>query len=138
MRRVAVVLVGVALALAVATAGRAGVQALITGVQIKDGSVESRDIRNGTLTRADISAATLAFLRGSAGRPGAIGPQGPAGAQGPQGPAGPQGAAGAQGPAGAEGQQGPAGPAGPAGPPGPSGSTISYTNAYSDHVTVAA
>ena len=31
-------------------------QALITGAQIKDGTIASRDIKNGTIARADIAA----------------------------------------------------------------------------------
>lgn len=111
-RLVGVLVAAPVLALAAVTAGSTGVQALITGSQIRDDTVESRDIKNGTVRRADISAATLAALRGSTG---------PAGLQGARGDAGPQG---------------PTGPQGPAGPSGPPGSTISYINGYSEHVTV--
>ena len=111
-RLVGVLVAAPVLALAAVTAGSAGVQALITGSQIKDDTVESRDIKNGTVRRADISAATLAALSGATGP------------QGPTGPVGPQGA------------RGDAGPQGPTGPQGPPGHTISYTNGYSAHVTV--
>jgi hypothetical protein len=114
-RLVGVLVAAPVLALAAVTAGSAGVQALITGSQIKDDTIESRDIKNGTVRRADISAATLAVLRGATGQ------------QGPAGPSGPQGA---------RGEAGPPGPAGPQGAPGPPGNTISYANGYSELVTV--
>ena len=103
--KVVAVLAGVVSALAVATAGTA-VQALITGAQIKDGTVQSRDIKNGTIGRADIADAAEAALRGRRG------PQGVAGPAGPAGPQGATGAAGPQGPAGAQGAQGPKGDVG--------------------------
>lgn len=105
-------LVGAVCALAVATAGTAGVQALITGAQIKDGTIESRDIENGTILRADIARRTLASLEGDRGPRGAQGPAGPAGSQGPAGAAGLQGAPGPQGATGAQGPQGPKGDTG--------------------------
>jgi hypothetical protein len=109
MKRFGVVLVGSAVALAAVTARTAGVRALITGAQIQDNTIESRDLRNGTIRRADVAPALLATLHGEDG------PQGPSGPPGPQGVAGPQG---------------------PAGPPGARGSTISYVNGYSERVTV--
>jgi len=120
MRRVVLLIAGVASALVVAAAGTAGVQALITGAQIKDGTIQSRDIANGTIRRADIHLATLASLRGRAGA------RGPRGAIGPQGAAGAQGAAGLQGAAGPQGAQGAAGPAGPTGPAGADGGLVGY------------
>jgi hypothetical protein len=115
MRRTAVVIVGAVSALAVATAGSAGVQALITGAQIKDGTIESRDIENGTIRRADIGRGAIASLEGDRGPRGAQGPSGPAGAQGPAGAPGPQGASGPQGATGAQGPQGPQGAKGDTG-----------------------
>ncbi len=53
--------------------------------EIKDNSVQSADVRNGTLTARDITRSTLGQLRGPQG------PQGPRGAPGPQGAAGPAG-----------------------------------------------
>ena len=102
--KVLAVVAGVISTLAIVTAGTAAVQALITGAQIKDGTVASRDIANGTIRRADIADAAAAALRGqrgargAVGQPGPAGPAGPAGQQGPTGAAGPQGSAGAQGP----------------------------------------
>ena len=115
MRRTVLLVTGGVSALVIATAGTAGVQALITGAQIKDGTIESRDIENGTIARADIGAATLSSLRGERGR---VGAPGPLGAGGPQGAAGPQGVAGPQGPQGAGGVTGAQGPQGVKGDPG--------------------
>jgi hypothetical protein len=115
MKRTTLLLAGVASALVIAAGGTAGVQALITGAQIKDGTIESRDIENGTIRRADLGAAAISSLRGARGRigpqgpRGAIGPPGSAGSQGPAGPQGAQGATGATGPTGATGAQGPVG-----------------------------
>jgi hypothetical protein len=68
---------------------------------IIDNSLTSMDIKNKSLTRADIASSTLGSLRGPAGSAGPVGPAGPAG---PPGPAGLAGQAG---------QQGPPGPVGP-------------------------
>lgn len=92
-------------------------RALITGADIKDGSI----------TRADLSGRTVKSLkgkRGPAGRDGftgARGPQGDTGPAGPAGPAGPGGPAGPQGDVGDTGAQGPQGRTGPLGPRGPQG-----------------
>lgn len=74
------------LGLVVATAGTATAARLITGKQIKDGSIGTKDL----------SKAVQAQLK-KAGRAGATGPAGPAG------PAGAAGAPGAQGPRGETG-----------------------------------
>ena len=63
---------------AVGIAGTAGAAQLITG----------QDIKNGSIGAKDLSRAAKRALRGRAG------PQGPAGPGGPQGPAGAQGPAG--------------------------------------------
>jgi hypothetical protein len=72
----------------------------LTTKQLKRGSVTSGEIRNGSLTVADFSPTLLALLHGAAGPAGAQGPAGPQGAPGPRGAAG---AAGPAGPAGAPG-----------------------------------
>lgn len=64
--------------LLVATAGTATAAKLITGKQIKDGSVALKDLSKGV--RSQIA---------KAGKPGATGPPGPAGPQGAKGDAGP-------------------------------------------------
>ena len=82
MRRVFQGRAGLALAftlgLVIATAGSATAARLITGKQIK----------NGTITKSDLSKALRAQLA-KAGSPGSPGPKGDAGAKGDQGPVGP-------------------------------------------------
>jgi hypothetical protein len=71
-----------ALALFVALGGTAmandSVRALITGADVRDGSLTGRDVRNRSLTAADLAPNVL--------RTGPAGPQGPAGERGPAGP----------------------------------------------------
>jgi hypothetical protein len=76
-----------------------GARSLITGADIKDGSITGQDIKPKSLSArlfADSSASTR-------------------GVRGPRGPQGTQGVAGAAGPAGPQGLSGPPGPTGPAG-----------------------
>lgn len=129
MRRLGFLIAGVVAALATVTAGTAGVQALITGAQIKDGTVASRDIKNGTIGRADISAGTLSSLRA---------PRGPAGVAGLQGATGPQGPPGAQGVAGPQGDTGSHGPQGAKGDPGADGGLAGYEIVTAPPVPIAA
>jgi hypothetical protein len=118
MKRTAFAVAAVIGGLAVVTAGTAGVEALITGAQIQDGTIKSRDIGNGAIRRVDIAPATVASLRGRRGPVGPRGAQGTAGATGPQGAVGPAGSQGAAGPAGPQGPTGAAGATGPKGDPG--------------------
>lgn len=109
-------------ALAVAATGPAIAATLITGANVKDGSIQSRDIadgnagvssadiKDGSIQLADLSKTARAALEGKAG------PAGPAGATGPTGPAGPAGAKGADGTSGVNGASGAAGQSGAAGP----------------------
>lgn len=93
VRRIGIVLAAVAvLALTLGTSVTAAT--LITGKQIKDGSVTGKDLRNGSVTGADIRDGSLtpADYRGAI-----VGPEGPAGAAGPSGPVGPQGPSGRPG-----------------------------------------
>lgn len=135
-------LIVVVLLLAAGTGGAvAGV--MITGKQIKDGTVTSADIMDRTLGVSDLSPAARNSLQGAPGPTGANGPPGatgPAGATGATGTTGPTGGAGPDGPggpAGPAGPVGPAGPAGPAGPPGPAGKgglageIVTWTVSYS-------
>ncbi|GAA5124534.1 hypothetical protein GCM10023339_46150 [Alloalcanivorax gelatiniphagus] len=79
--------------------------ALITGADIKNGSVASvditnksvtgKDVKDGALSKADLSAATLAELM-TRGTVGPMGPIGLTGQAGPQGDAGPAGVSGLQ------------------------------------------
>jgi hypothetical protein len=67
---------------------------LITGKQIKNGSITGADVRNKSLTPRDFRGS----VRGPRGLTGPAGPQGLAGPQGPQGQAGPKGDKGETGP----------------------------------------
>ena len=82
---------------------------LITGRQIKDGTVTGADIRNGSLTGLDFARGTLR-----------IGPRGPVG------PAGAPGAKGDPGAAGAKGDPGATGAKGDTGAKGEPGTTSSF------------
>jgi hypothetical protein len=104
-----VVVAMLATALAVVASASGTVRDLITGAQIRDGSITSRDIANHTLVRRDLSSKLVASLRGQTG---------PAGPAGPAGPQGEKGATGDRGPAGSQGPQGPQGAQGPKGDPG--------------------
>ena len=109
------------LALSIALGGTASAAVLITGKEVKDGSLSGRDIANRSLTGLDVrdrSLTPLDFNGSVQGPAGTAGPQGPKGDGGQQGPAG---ASGPQGPKGDRGEQGPAGASGPAGPAGPAG-----------------
>ena len=92
-------------------------RALITGA----------DIKNGSITRADLSGRTVRSVKGKrgptgpAGRDGFAGPAGPQGSTGPEGPRGPAGPAGPQGQKGTTGDTGRIGPVGPQGEQGPQG-----------------
>jgi hypothetical protein len=91
--------------------------ALITGADVKDGS----------LTRADLSGRTIRSLkgrrgpRGRNGQDGFVGPEGPQGSTGERGPIGPQGIQGPAGPKGATGDTGRQGPQGIQGRTGDTG-----------------
>jgi hypothetical protein len=77
--------------------------------QLKADAVTSAKVKNHSLVVADLSAATMAALRGRTGPAGVAGAPGTAGAAEARGAAGPQGVAGPQGatgPAGAAGAQG--------------------------------
>jgi len=63
-------------------AGSATAATIITGRDVKDGSLGSADLRDGSVRVKDLRAAAVATLRGHTGKTG------PQGAQGPQGPAG--------------------------------------------------
>jgi hypothetical protein len=73
---------------------------LITGDDIKDGSITAADIKNPTIDNEDIKKGAIIkkklskAVRDALDEKGAPGPQGATGPQGPQGPTGPQGPAG--------------------------------------------
>lgn len=74
------------LALAVAAAGTATAASLLTGANIKDGSITGKDIKDKSITAQDVKGvAGPQGPRGLAGAPGAAGPAGPAGAPGAAG-----------------------------------------------------
>jgi hypothetical protein len=112
MRKLIAVTAVLALTLAIVGGAGATVRALITGAQIADGTIHSRDVADRTIVGRDISLRTIRALRGQRG------------ADGPQGSPGPPGPAGATGPVG---PAGPAGPAGPQGRQGPPGGVSGYT-----------
>ncbi|MDQ2623432.1 MAG: collagen-like protein [Actinomycetota bacterium] len=99
-----------------ATAARS----MISGNQIKPGTVSSKQIKNRTITARDLARKTIRDLK----QPGPRGKRGPAGAQGApgkDGSAGPVGATGAEGSRGEKGETGEAGPEGEKGEPGEDG-----------------
>ena len=94
-----------AIALTLAAGGiGVGAGALITGADIKNGSITGADIRSGSIAGddikpgsiqvSDLSKGALNGLDGKDGRDGAQGPAGPAGPSGARGPAGPSSAGG--------------------------------------------
>jgi hypothetical protein len=73
------------LAIVVALGGAATAGALITGKDIKDGSVTGKDIKDGSLTLKDLKKSEAAKLRGATGATGATGAAGATGAKGDPG-----------------------------------------------------
>ena len=73
------------LVLGLVGAGTAGAAKLITGKQVKNGSLTGADIKAGSLGTDRLSPGARASLKGDAGPAGAVGPQGPAGADGADG-----------------------------------------------------
>jgi hypothetical protein len=82
----------IALFVALAGTATAGSVALITGAQIKNGSITGADVKKKSLTAAHVRGA----VRGARGTSGPSGPAGPPGVAGPTGPTGPQGPPGLQ------------------------------------------
>lgn len=70
------------LALFVALGGTSYAAIVVTGKNVKDGSLTGKDVRNHSLAGIDLSKVTVQSLRG---RAGAIGPQGPKGETGAAG-----------------------------------------------------
>jgi hypothetical protein len=90
-------------ALFVAFSGTATAALVMTGKNIKDGTITGKDVKNRTLGTNELSKKAVTSLQGQRGPTGPGGPQGPkgeAGVQGVQGPKGDTGAAGPQGPKG--------------------------------------
>ncbi len=84
--------------------GTAVAAKLITGKQIKNGSIQAKDLSKKV--RSKLAATGGAGQTGAAGVAGNVGPAGPAGPVGPQGPTGAKGADGGAGPKGADGAPG--------------------------------
>jgi hypothetical protein len=94
------ILACVAVALIVGTTS-ATAATLVTGKQVKDGSLTGADVKNGSLRKADLSDKAINSLKG---KNGATGPQGAAGAKGEVGPAGLAGKEGVNGKDGKDGK----------------------------------
>lgn len=113
--------------IAVPTGGFAAAKHLITGKNVKNGSLSGADIKNGSVTNKDIKKGSIRLDKLSKGtqrlirKAGGVGATGKTGAQGPQGPAGTS--PGSQG-VGASG----ANPATPVKASGDSGFTFSGAN----------
>jgi Collagen triple helix repeat (20 copies) len=110
MNRTAVIVA--ALVSAVVAAGSAtAASSLISSKDIKDESIQNRDIAKGVITMSRLAKSTQDKINRAGTPTGAAGPQGPPGPKGAQGPQGAQGAQGPQGPQGPQGAQGPPGDA---------------------------
>jgi hypothetical protein len=111
------------LALFIALGGTGYAAAMITGRNVKDGSLTGRDIRDGSIATKDLarSVSQQNTSNSSTGVPGPAGPAGPRGNDGAPGKDGANGAAGPEGPPGPKGDAGPTGPTGPAGQDGADG-----------------
>lgn len=116
------------LALFVALGGTATAALVITGKNVKNGSLTGADLKDNSIRSADVKDGGLLakdFKRGQLAA-GVTGPQGPAGAAGAKGDTGPRGDAGQQG------DVGPRGPTGDTGVRGPTGATgtVDTSNFY--------
>ena len=87
-------------ALFLSLTGGAYAAIVVTGNNVKDGSLTGRDIQDRSLTSKDFKASGLSERTGKDGARGPAGATGATGAQGPKGDPGPGGAAGPAGPAG--------------------------------------
>lgn len=96
-RRPSPAMVVASLSLFVSLGGIGYAAATIGSAQLKNNSVRSADVRNGTLASKDISARARNALRGQVGPQDAPGPQGTPGPRGETGATGPKGDTGAQG-----------------------------------------
>ena len=88
----AAVVIAFLLGIVVATAGTAGASRLITGRQIQDGSITSRDLSSAV--RRELRRHAVRGAAGTRGAPGTAGATGPAGRAGADGAAGAPGAPG--------------------------------------------
>lgn len=117
-----------AVALFVSLGSSATAAIVITGKDVKDGSLTTKDVKDSSLLAKDFKPGELPRTN-VVGSPGGAGPAGPAGPQGERGPAGetgpagPQGDPGRDGAAGLAGAKGDLGPQGEKGAPGATGAT---------------
>jgi hypothetical protein len=81
----------VAVVAALLAAATAGAQALIDGGDVRNNSLTSKDVKNGSLQVADLSRRARTALRGARGPRGVPGVQGAPGAMGPPGATGARG-----------------------------------------------
>jgi len=81
-------------ALFVAFSGTATAALVMTGKNIKDGTITGKDVKNRTLRTKKLSKKAIGSLKGKAGLSGERGAAGATGATGPAGPAGQAGPAG--------------------------------------------
>lgn len=134
-------------ALFLALGGSATAAYLVTGADVKDGSLTGADVRDGSIQARDLaSGASVAKKKRAAkrkaktvGSPGVQGERGLSGPAGPQGPQGPAGSNGNVGPQGEIGETGETGPQGQQGNPGVPGSTrLRYSARVNANGTVAA
>lgn len=84
-----------AVALFTATGGAEAAKRLVTGKDIKNGAIGSKQLAKGAVTPVKLSAAATALLTGPAGPAGAPGAPGAAGDRGAKGDTGPAGDPGA-------------------------------------------
>jgi len=122
--KVGLAVAGITTALVVSGTTGAVAAKMITGAQIKDGTISRADLSDNINNKLD-----------KTGEQGEQGEQGPAGPAGPKGDKGDKGEPGADstvpGPTGATGAQGPQGPQGPKGADGLTGAfyAVAYYNA---------
>jgi Collagen triple helix repeat (20 copies) len=96
-RRPSPALVVAIVSVLVALSGTASAALVMTGKQIKDGTVTGKDVKNRSLGTKKLSNKALASLQGQRGPAGPQGPKGEPGVQGLQGPKGDTGPAGPKG-----------------------------------------
>jgi hypothetical protein len=100
-RRITPSLVVACVAVFISLTSTAWAVTMITGAQVKDGSLSGKDLKDGTVGPKDVSGLTNKdFIPGAGAPKGDRGPEGPTGLSGPKGDAGSQGVQGVPGPAG--------------------------------------
>ncbi len=105
-RRPSASMVVAIVALVTAMTGSAAAVSMISGKQIKNGTITGVKVKDSTLDADKLTRKAIRSLRGNKGPRGRVGAAGPAGAAGAQGPIGPRGADGADGQDGIDGQDG--------------------------------